>query len=86
MLRLFVSPIATQKIWIIGAVFGDKELKYMSQKIKDKIIYEENPWDDVKDFSEHDFKQVAGLLPSPSELKKAKIVVDGDEILLVRQF
>ena len=56
----------------------------MSQKIKDKIIYEENPWDDVKDFSADDFKVVEGLLPSPAEIKKAKIVVDGDELLLVR--
>lgn len=48
-----------------------------------KIIYEENPWEDVKNHKESDFKVVNDLLPPPSELKNARIVVDGDELLLV---
>jgi len=48
-----------------------------------KIIYEENPWDDIKDYNLDDFKVVRDLLPSPSELKKVKVLVDDSEILLV---
>lgn len=49
-----------------------------------KIIYEENPWDDLKDQAVENFEQVHDLLPPASELRNAKIVVDGNEIILLR--
>lgn len=49
-----------------------------------KIIYEENPWDDVAGLTADDFNVVHGLLPPASEIRKAKIVVDGNEIIMLR--
>ena len=49
-----------------------------------KIIYEDNPWPDVAGLTADDFNVVKELLPPASELRKAKIVVDGSEVILVR--
>ncbi|MEQ1706095.1 MAG: hypothetical protein ABL867_09030 [Rickettsiales bacterium] len=48
-----------------------------------KIIYEENPWDDVAGLTADDFNVVHGVLPPASEIRKAKIVVDGNEIIVL---
>lgn len=49
-----------------------------------KIVYEENPWDDVASHEDRDFKEVNGLLPLPQELRKAKVVIDGSEVIIVQ--
>ncbi len=52
--------------------------------MSEKIIYEDDPWDDLKGKDVENFKQVHNLLPPVEELKRAKVVVDGNEIIVLR--
>lgn len=49
-----------------------------------KTIYEDNPWSDVADYKIEDFKVIDDLLPPAHEMKKASVVVDGNQMLLVQ--